>query len=282
MNNFLRHKLNLKTELGQHLTVDKQILQDIVDAAAIDKDDIVIEIGSGTGVLTELLCEKTKKVIAYEVDHQFKFYLDKLCIKYQNLEVRFENIRRAKINFFYNKVVGNISYHIVEPLLWKFRLRQVDLMIFVVSKKFAYTLTQDFTKQKVDSEIPLIFQSRFKIELLKIYPKTGFYPPPPVGSALIRLTPIPKESLKNNFIRYIIRYLFGHKNSKLKNALREGLIDYWNIAKNSFLSKKQAHNMIDQIDIPQEKLDQAVDGANIFEEIVKLRGLDKLFKLTSS
>ena len=104
MNNFLRHKLNLKTELGQHLTVDKQILQDIVDAAAIDKDDIVIEIGSGTGVLTELLCEKTKKVIAYEVDHQFKFYLDKLCIKYQNLEVRFENIRRAKINFFYNKI----------------------------------------------------------------------------------------------------------------------------------------------------------------------------------
>lgn len=260
-------KLSLKPELGQHLTVNNEVLNEIINAAEINKNDIVIEIGAGTGFLTEKLCEKTKKVIAYEIDRQFESYLQRLKSKYPNLEIRFENVRRAKIDFPYNKVVGTIPYHIAEPLIWKFRLEPVEIMVFVVGEKFAHTLTKDFTKEKVHSDLPLIFQSRFKIKLLKIYPKNYFQPTPPVDSALIKFTSITKESLKNNFMRYIVRYLFDHKGSKLKNALREALINYWKISKDQFLSKKRATEMIQRLNLPSLKLEHIVDGANVFEII---------------
>lgn len=263
-------KVYLNPSLGQHLTINKRVLFDIIEAVNVNKDDVVIEVGIGTGFLTQLLCQKAKKVIGYEIDKQFEPFLIPLLKKYPNLDLRFENIRRAKIDFPYDKVVGAIPYHIAEPLLWKFRLEPVESMVFVVGKKFAYIVSQDFTKQAVDSEIPLIFQSRFKIELLKIYLKSYFNPPPPIDSALIRLTSIDKESLKNDFIRYIVRYLFDHKNSKLKNALREGFIDFSRVSKNKFLSKKQADEMVRKITLSHEKSESIVDGAGIYKLIYPL------------
>ncbi len=55
----------LKTDIGQHLTIDNQVISDLVNAGEISKNDLVIEIGVGTGISTEGLCQKAKKVIAY-------------------------------------------------------------------------------------------------------------------------------------------------------------------------------------------------------------------------
>lgn len=265
--------LPLKTDIGQHLTIDNQIISDLINAAEISKNDLVIEVGAGTGIITEVLCQKAKKVIAYEIDRQFLPYLEKLMKKYSNLELKIENILESKIDFSSFKLVGNIPYHIIEPLLWQIRLNQPQLAAFIVPKKFAHRLTTDFTRENVDSNLPLIFQSRFEIGLLKNYSKESFYPVPKVNSSLIRLKPRNLTNLKDDFLRFLIAYLFEHKESKLKNGLREGLITYFQVAKNQFLSKKQAKEMIRKSGIDQNKLEEKIDGSNLFQMIGKLKRL---------
>ncbi len=265
--------LSLKTDLGQHLTIDNKVVSDLIKAAEINRNDSVVEVGAGTGIITEILCQKAQKVITYEIDQQFFPYLEKLMKKYSNLEVKIENILETKIDFSSFKLVGNIPYHIVEPLLWQIRLNRPLLAAFIVPKKFAYRLTTNFTKEKVGSDLPLIFQSRFEIELLKNYPKESFYPAPKVNSSLIRFKPRDLFHLKNDFLRFIIAYLFEHKESKLKNGLREGLITYFKVAKDQFLSKKQAKEMIRKSSIDQDKLEEKIDGSNLFQIIGELKRL---------
>ncbi len=80
-----RKGVKLATDKGQYLTVDSQVIKDLIKTAQINKDDKIIEVGAGTGILTEALCQRAGLVYAYEIDKQFEPFLKRLADKYQNL-----------------------------------------------------------------------------------------------------------------------------------------------------------------------------------------------------
>ena len=262
-------------ELGQYFTVNPRIVQDLLEAAGISEEDRVLEIGAGTGIITEALCQKACSVIAFEVDKQFEPFLLSLMRKYKNLEVCFENIRKAKLPTGYNKVVGNIPYHISEVLLWTLRLEPVELMAFVTGLKFAKTLTAEFGDKEF-TEVSVIFSSRFDISIEKVYEKVDFYLPAPVRSALIKLVFVEKKSLLSDPPRFILRDIWDHKKGKLKNALVEAFIHYAEdkTGQKTALTKNRARELVGQLEISGEKLEHVVDGANTFEIVGKLQKFD--------
>jgi 16S rRNA (adenine1518-N6/adenine1519-N6)-dimethyltransferase len=131
----------MKRRLGQHFLFDKNILKKIVDCSDIGPDDTVIEIGAGHGTLTTLLAERTKKVIALEIDRKLVSRLKSSLKEKKNVEV----IEANALKFPYEtlgemfKVVANIPYYITTPLI--FRLlefkKKIPAMTLLLQKEIA-------------------------------------------------------------------------------------------------------------------------------------------------
>ena len=259
------------TAIGQHFLIDQEIVNRLIGATDITKDDIVIEVGAGTGIVTEKLIPTAKRIYAYEIDQQFAPYLNELKSKVNNLIIVWENIRQAELPAKYTKVVGNIPYHISESMLWKFRNENFKTMVLITGKDFAVKLTA-----KIDDKnfcnLSVIFQAQFNIELIEIIEKGHFYPCPPVASALIKITPVTKEELLKNIPHFILNFIWNVKEMKLKNALREALISYVRQKKNQQLTKKQAKKIVDAFGLPKEELNKIVDGGNSVLVAETLRG----------
>lgn len=268
-----KNNITPKTDIGQHFLVDDKIADRLVETAEINKDDIVIEVGAGTGILTKKLLEKAKLVYAYEIDQQFAPYLNQLHEKHKNLKIVWENIRQAELPAKYTKVAGNIPYHISEPLLWKFRKEKFDKMVLITGKDFAVKLTAK-TGEKDYCNLSVVFQAQFNIELIEIIEKDHFYPCPPVASALIKITPVTKEELLNDIPHFILNFIWTFKEMKLKNALREALIYYVKQKKKRQLTKKQAKKIVDSFNLPKEELEKIVDGGNSVLVAERLRGFN--------
>ena len=93
-----KHKIKANKNLGQNFLIDDSALQDIVDGAEIQQDDLVIEIGPGLGSLTKLLLEKAKKVICIELDKKMVKILAERFLVYKNLEIINEDVLRINLN----------------------------------------------------------------------------------------------------------------------------------------------------------------------------------------
>ena len=261
INQLTNNKINPNIAIGQHFLVDETIVNRLVETASITKDDVVIEVGAGTGIVTEKLLQKAKLVYAYEIDQQFAPQLNELRNKHPNLRIVWENIRQAELPSKYNKVVGNIPYHISEPLFWKFRKERFDNMVFITGKDFAVKLTAKL-KEKYYCNMSIIFQAQFNIQIIEIIEKDHFYPCPPVASALIKITPATKEELLANIPHYILNFIWNNKEMKLKNALRESLINYSWDKNNKQLTKKQAKKIVDAFNLPKEEQEKIIDGSD--------------------
>lgn len=268
-------KTRPKTEIGQHFTVDQEVIDDLIRSAQIKKKDRIVEVGAGSGILTERFCQKAGFVYAYEIDKQFKPFLTKLAQKYPNLDVRIENICQAELSYDYNKVVGNIPFHISEVLLWTFRIEPVELMAFVMPLPFAQKLVAKPKDEKF-TEISVIFSARFNISIEKIYEKESFYPLPPVKSALVKMSYVNIKNFVSNPPRYIFRYIWDHKTAKLKNALTEALVNFVidKTKGKKRLTKNQARKFVDSLKIEQERLGSIVDGSETHQIAEKIYGFD--------
>ena len=218
-------------ELDQHFLKDDSVVEQMVSAAEINEDDIVLEIGPGKGIITSKLAEKAKKVIAIELDEAFKKYLDKLP---ENVEVIYGNASEVLTKVKFNKIVSNIPFSILEPFLKQIiRLDNIETVVLITSKHFSNLLSGE---KKLALVIPLFFD----VELIRDVPKTAFDPEPNINSALIRLKKRKEESILKRF------FLMGDK--KVKNALIESFVQAKKI------TKKEARNEVEKLDIPSNLL----------------------------
>ena len=126
--------------LDQHFMIDKELLQRIVEAADIKKTDTILEIGPGTGNLTELLLEKAKHVYCIEKDTALVKQLQEK-FKGKNITIICDDAIKVKFPE-YNKCVSNLPYTICEPLLWKCTRIKYDCLVFVVPRKFTVFFTK--------------------------------------------------------------------------------------------------------------------------------------------
>ena len=236
-------KTNLNTEKDQHLLKDKKIIEKEISLAEIKDKDKIIEIGGGKGYLTEKLAKtNVSKILCFEIDENFKSYLDGLEKKYKNLEIKYGNALKTSWED-YNKIISNIPYSISEPLINKSIKSKQEKLVLIVGEKFKEKLD---TKNK-KSTIGIISNLFYDIKAIKKIPKEKFTPPPRIDSWLIVLN---KKTLsKADKIEKILMEIIQYR-GKIKNAIIWALI--WEAGK----TKNQARDLMKKMKIKKQVLEK--------------------------
>ncbi|MCX6742009.1 MAG: hypothetical protein NTX24_02430 [Candidatus Pacearchaeota archaeon] len=233
-------------EKDQHLLIDRKILIEEIRAATLSKKDRVIEIGAGTGILTAELIESAEKVLAFELDKQFKEDLEKLKTINKNLEIIYGNA----LNFNwkgYDKIVSNIPYTLSEPIILKAIKEDIPFLVLIVSESFKEVLMNKETK------IGAICGLFYQIKPLLFVDKTCFSPSPSVDSWLIKLERKEVKEKDNETARISkILASFVLKKGKIKNALIFSLVEQGK-------TKNQAREILERLKIPEKVLEKPVE-----------------------
>lgn len=234
-------KLRAKKSLGQNFLVNPAILDKIVTAAEINSNDVVLEIGPGTGNLTAKLAKKARAVIAVEKDRRL---IEDLKEKFQNADIVEGDILKLdvsklienyklKIKNFHYKIVGNIPYYITSHLLRTVfeKWPRSELIILTIQKEVAQRI---MAKPPHMNLLALSVRLYSKPEIIGYVSKINFRPQPKVDSAIIRLSPNPKineEEIKK--IMVLAKKAFGGKRKQLKNTLPQVPFEKLGIVKES-------------------------------------------------
>ncbi|MCD6464377.1 methyltransferase domain-containing protein, partial [Candidatus Woesearchaeota archaeon] len=124
----------------QHFLIDEKAIARILNYAFLNKNDVVLEIGAGTGNLTEKLLQKAKHVLAIEKDENLVKVLKNKFRNKKNVTIIHGDVLKIKLPSF-NKCISNIPYNICEPLIWKLVRTNFEMCLFTISKKFYEKLT---------------------------------------------------------------------------------------------------------------------------------------------
>jgi 16S rRNA (adenine1518-N6/adenine1519-N6)-dimethyltransferase len=227
-----KHGVFLKKHLGQHILIDDNIADKIVDALELDKDDGVFEIGPGLGALTQRLTARAKRVVAVEIDTRLARILGSLAEGVDNLDIINENILKvdpAEVMSRYPirswKLVGNLPYYITSAIIMNIIDARESFSDAVV------TVQEEFAKRMVAppgskdySSLSICIQYRFKPEVLFSIKPTSFFPRPDVRSAVVRLRVSERPTLEvrdEGLFFQTIRAAFGQRRKTLKRSLRQ-------------------------------------------------------------
>ncbi len=229
-----KYNFNFQKKYGQNFLIDPHVLDKIIGAAEITKDDCVLEIGPGIGTMTQYLAENAREVIAVEIDKNLIPILEDTLSSYDNINVINEDILKvdiAKIVEEKNggkpvKVVANLPYYITTPIIMGLFESHVPLksITIMVQKEVADRMkvgpgTKDY------GALSLAVQYYAKPEIVGNVPPNCFIPRPNVGSAVIKLTryetpPVDVENERRMFS--IIRASFNQRRKTLVNGLVNG------------------------------------------------------------
>jgi 16S rRNA (adenine1518-N6/adenine1519-N6)-dimethyltransferase len=211
----------MKRSLGQNFLIDNNVATREVQYAKISKEDIVLEVGPGSGILTRLLAEKAKKVIAIEIDEKIIRNLkDKLP---NNVELIHNDILKVDFDTLtkFNKIVSNLPFQISSPVTFKFLEYSFTLAVLIYQKEFADRMNA-FPGSKNYSRLSVGVYYKAKCELLETIPKTCFKPQPKVDSCAVRLIKrktLPFIVIDESFFFELTKNLFNHRRKKIKNIL---------------------------------------------------------------
>ena len=245
-----KQEFQFKKKFGQNFLIDPHVLDKIVDAAQITKDDFVLEIGPGIGTLTQYLCENARQVLAVEIDDKLIPILKETLQPYDNVEVLHGDILKQDIQQIadtYNegkpiKVVANLPYYITTPIIMELFESHVPLanVTVMVQKEVADRMKAE-PGTKDYGALSLAVQYYAKPYIAAFVPPNCFMPRPNVGSAVIRLdclARVPVEVHNEKLMFRLIRASFNQRRKTLQNGIA-------NSAELSF-TKEQAARAIEQ------------------------------------
>ena len=226
-----RYNFNFQKKFGQNFLIDGHVIEKIIAAAGIGKDDVVLEIGPGIGTLTQRLCEAAGDVVAVEIDRNLiPILTGDTCKDYKNLRIVSGDIMKTDIPALLApygdrpvKVVANLPYYITTPILMKLledRL-PIESITVMVQKEVAERMeTGPGTKDY--GALSLAVQYYSEPYLAANVPANCFMPRPNVGSAVIRLTvhDTPPVSVKDERKMFaLIRASFNQRRKTLVNGI---------------------------------------------------------------
>ena len=213
----------MKTDksLGQHWLKDEQVVQQLIEFIEPREGERLVEIGPGTGVLTQRLIEQGAFVIAFDVDPRVIVYMKTRSELSDSLELVQQSILDAVLaEHGATHVVGNIPYNITKPILMKLvdEVAQVERAELLMQKEVAERLYGDKS-----SVLGLAVQSYFDVTAGPVVAKDAFDPPPRVTSQAVRLTrkdlaELPSKELFEQRMRWV-KIGFAQKRKMLKKNL---------------------------------------------------------------
>lgn len=226
-----KYEFMFQKKFGQNFLIDTHVLEKIISAAGITKNDCVLEIGPGIGTMTQYLAENAGYVVAVEIDRNLIPILKETLADYDNVTVINEDILRVDIKALaeeYNggkpiKVVANLPYYITTPIIMGLFESGVpiDNITVMVQKEVADRMKEG-PGSKDYGALSLAVQYYAEPEIVANVPPNCFIPRPNVGSAVIRLTrhkEMPVEVKDPALMFKIIRASFNQRRKTLQNGL---------------------------------------------------------------
>ncbi|MEM3012494.1 MAG: 16S rRNA (adenine(1518)-N(6)/adenine(1519)-N(6))-dimethyltransferase RsmA [Candidatus Hadarchaeales archaeon] len=217
-----REGIRLSRRYGQHLVVDRGLLQRMVDYAEVSGRDTVLEVGAGPGGLTLLLARRAGEVIAVERDPRLVSLLRRALEEEGcgNVRILRGDVLRLPLPPF-NKVVSNLPYSISSDLTFRLLEEDFEVAVLMYQLEFARRLVARPGSEEYGRLTVSTFR-RAEVEILEEVPPSSFFPRPKVRSAVVRLrprkTPPFRVEDEERFQR-VLRVLFHHPRQKVRNAL---------------------------------------------------------------
>ena len=226
-----KYDFHFQKKFGQNFLIDTHVLEKIIDAAGVTKDDFVLEIGPGIGTMTQYLCERAREVMAVEIDDKLIPILADTLSAYDNVTVVNEDILKLDIDQIARehnagkpiKVVANLPYYITTPIIMGLFESHVPLeSVTVMVQKEVADRMQAGPGTKDYGALSLAVQYYSEAEIVATVPPNCFMPRPNVGSAVIRLTchkDCPVKVTDEKWMFRIIRASFNQRRKTLQNGL---------------------------------------------------------------
>jgi len=242
MNNILKQvKLILKTynltptrSKGQNFLISNEIIEKIIKVSEIKKDDVVLEVGSGLGILTEELIKNCNKVISVELDRKIFDFLKLKFVSNNNLTLINKDILRFKpeenklLSQKY-KIIANLPYNITSYFLRRFLTldNSPSEMTLLLQKEVAERIC---AKKGEMSLLAVSVQVYGNPKIIEIVKRENFYPQPEVDSAILKIGNIKNKKQIKQFLEIkedkfwrIVKIGFSAKRKQLQNNLAAGL-----------------------------------------------------------
>ncbi|MFH1562348.1 MAG: 16S rRNA (adenine(1518)-N(6)/adenine(1519)-N(6))-dimethyltransferase RsmA [Nitrospirota bacterium] len=226
----IQNNIRPKKGLGQHFLVDNHVLNQIITAAELSKDDVVLEIGAGMGILTTQLVPLTAKVVAIEIDPVLINILRSELAGYENVILIKDDILKVNLSELFKaegkvKVIANLPYYIVTPVI--FHLLQAkenfSTLILMVQKEVGDRIVAK-PGSKIYGTLSVSVQYHTKAELICHVRSECFSPQPKVDSVVLRLDVLeaPAISVKDEqFFFKVVKGAFSKRRKMLINAISD-------------------------------------------------------------
>ena len=249
-----KYNFSFQKKFGQNFLIDGHVIEKIIRAAEITKDDVVLEIGPGIGTMTQYLACAAKKVIAVEIDKALIPILEDTLSDYDNVEVINNDVLKVdlaalakeKNNGRPIKVVANLPYYITTPIIMGLFENHVpvDSITVMVQKEVADRM-QTGPGSKDYGALSLAVQYYAEPYIVANVPPNCFMPRPKVGSAVIKLTRYekPPVDVKDEGLMFrLIRASFNQRRKTLVNGIRN--------SGDFSLSKEEIEDVFNRCDLP--------------------------------
>lgn len=226
-----KYGFKMTKSLGQNFLINENILDKIIESADISSDDVVLEIGTGIGTLTQRLCENAKKVIAVEIDKNLIPILNETLSDYDNITIINKDILKTDINEELKnlsvnrkiKLVANLPYYITTPIIMKVLEDKVnvDCMVLMLQKEVADRMNATPSTKDYGS-LSIAVQYYCDTDIVCKVPKSSFIPEPNVDSLVLKLVVNEKRKVEINdeelFFK-IVRGSFSKRRKTILNSL---------------------------------------------------------------
>ena len=220
--------------LGQNFLIDGNIVRKIADAAEVEENDNILEIGPGVGTMTEELALRAKKVLAVEIDeklrelHKETLNMDNVKVIYGDfLDLDLKKLTEEEFGDEPFKVVANLPYYVTTPIIEKLILSKVNLISItvMVQKEVAKRLAaQPGNKDYGSLSVFINYYTdcKYKFQV----PSSVFMPKPNVDSAVVNLKMREREDLDTDFLFKIVRAAFTTRRKTIVNSFSNSKLPY--------------------------------------------------------
>ena len=258
-----KYQFAFQKKFGQNFLIDPHVLDKIIGAAGVTKEDMVLEIGPGIGTMTQYLAEAAREVVAVEIDNNLIPILKETLAEYDNVTVINEDILKVDIKTLAEehnsgrpiKVVANLPYYITTPIIMGLFESNVpiDNITVMVQKEVADRM-QVGPGSKDYGALSLAVQYYAEPYIVANVPPNCFIPRPNVGSAVIRLArhkEMPVQVADPKLMFRLIRASFNQRRKTLQNGL--------NNAPDVSFTKEQIVAAIESLGVPATIRGEALD-----------------------